>query len=350
MEYSFFLGACGPGGFVSHYESLLEEVENLTVIKGGSGCGKSTFMRAIGNRAQKKGLEVQYILCSSDPSSLDGVYLPQLSLAYVDGTAPHVVEPKLCGGTMNYLNFGEFYRREAMRPNEEEIFRAQKENAAQYPYVTANLAAADKLLDALRQATKAPHYREELEAIAQCLCLSSLKPVGDEGKICRRFLSAVTPKGLHFCAGTPQSLCSKVYVLRDNYFLAPRLLEVVLKRALELGHRCIVCYSPLLPREAPSHLLLPEAGVAFVSESRDFPYTESSFCRIDLDSTLHPSLRKELDFYNQTVSALLYQAASHMRRAKQLHDRIELLCRPFVDFEAVSAMTEKTLGEIFGRE
>ena len=40
--------------------------------------------------AEKKGLEVEYILCSGDPDSLDGVYIPALRLGYADGTAPHL--------------------------------------------------------------------------------------------------------------------------------------------------------------------------------------------------------------------------------------------------------------------
>lgn len=349
MSSVFFLGACCAKGFVSHYDSLLNEAKCLNVIKGGPGCGKSTFMRAVGKAAEERGLEVSYILCSSDPDSLDGVFLPELSLAYVDGTAPHVLEPKLCGGSMNYLNFGEFYDREAMRPNEAEILEAQKQNRAQYPYVTACLGAAAKLTEAIGHATAQSSYQEEISAIGECLALSTLKPVGDQGKVSKRFLSAVTPKGLHFCAKTPASLCQRVYVLRDHYYLAPQLLENLLHRATELGHSCIACYCPLLPDGAPSHLLLPEQGVAFVSESRLFPYDESSFCRIDLDSTLPPSARKELDFYTKTISALLFQAVSHLRQAKRLHDRMELLCRPFVDFDALNAMTERTLNELFGK-
>ena len=348
MESVFFLGACSPKGFLSHYDSLMEEVKNLTIIKGGPGCGKSTFMRSIGQAAKKRGLTVSYILCSSDPESLDGVYLPELSAAYADGTAPHVLEPKLCGGSMNYLNFGTFYDREAMHPNEEEIYRVQKQNAAQYPYITACLASADQLAKAIGHATAGTAYDEELAALAECLALSALKPIGDSGHIRRRFLSAVTPKGLHFCQKTPAAMCQKVYVLKDNYFLAPRLLEILTQKAANLGYDCTVCYSPLLPEGRPSHLLLPQAQAAFVSDSRDFPYAEACFCRIDLDSTLPPKLRKELEFYCKTLSSLLYQAVCHLRQAKSLHDRMEQLCKPFVDFAAVSAMTEQTITDLFG--
>lgn len=348
METLFYLGACTPSGFVSHYDSLLQELNHLTIIKGGSGCGKSTFMRAIAKAAVARGHDVSYILCSSDPDSLDGIIVPSLSLGYVDGTAPHVLEPKLCGGSMNYLNFGEFYNSSAMRPNEEEILTVQKENAAQYPHVTACLSAADRILDSVRIETSTKRYAEEMSAIAECLILSNLQPTGRTVKHKRRFLNAITPKGLQFCTTTPSALCSRVYILRDNYMLAPRLLKQVQDRAIEAGHECILCYSPLLADQMPTHLLIPSADVAIVSESRDFLYNGPCFCRIDLDSTLAPKLRKELEFCNKTASELLYQSVRHLRKAKQLHDRIEQLCRPFVDFAAVDALTAKTIGMLFG--
>ena len=350
MESVFYLGACSPQGFASHYDSLLREGLQLNVIKGGSGCGKSTFMRRIGRAAQERGLDVSYILCSSDPDSLDGVVIPALETAFVDGTAPHVLEPSLCGGSMNYVNFGAFYDREAMRRHEDEIRAVQALNAAQYPHVTACLAAADKLLDSVRAVTATSAYGEETASLAECLALSVLRPTGESPRTAKRFLSAVTPKGLRFCTQTPAALCARVYVLRDNYLLAPRLLSRLLELAQAGGHACIVCHSPLLPEGAPSHLLIPTADAAFITETRDFPYDGPCFCRIDLDALVPQETRRSLTFCGKTVSSLLYQAAAHLREAKRQHDRIEALCRPFVDFEAVDDLTQRTILDLFGEK
>ena len=48
MESVFYLGACSPQGFASHYDSLLHKGLQLNVIKGGSGCGKSRPRRCPG--------------------------------------------------------------------------------------------------------------------------------------------------------------------------------------------------------------------------------------------------------------------------------------------------------------
>lgn len=347
LQTTFYFSGCTVNGFVSHGGALSDETKCLTILKGGSGCGKSTFMRAIGRAAEAKGLDVEYLLCSSDPDSLDGVLLPTLSAGFVDGTAPHVLEPKLCGGSMNYLNFGDFYDHAAMRPNEEEILAAQRKNRACYPCVTACLSAADRLLDCVRQEAQQPNRLDEVDAIGQCLALSTLKPVGERPQVKRRFLSNLTPRGLRLCAQTPSVLCERVYVLRDHYGLAPFVLRVLEEKAIRLGHTVYRCHSPFFPDEQATHLLIPTAQAAFVSERRELPYDAPCFCRIDLDSTLPPQARKELAFCLATASTLVHRAVEYLQEAKRYHDRIEQLCRPFVNFSAVDALTAQTLRRLF---
>lgn len=96
MNISYFLGANSYRGFYSLYDDLisLPDVSRLFIIKGGAGCGKSTFMKTIATAANDAGLDVERVLCSGDPESLDGIFIPRLKVAYVDGTAPHAAVPK----------------------------------------------------------------------------------------------------------------------------------------------------------------------------------------------------------------------------------------------------------------
>lgn len=92
-QVRYFLGANSPNGFYSLYDQLIDpaQAEDILILKGGPGCGKSSLMRRVGRAAEERGLAVEYIVCSGDPDSLDAVILPQLGAAIVDGTAPHVV-------------------------------------------------------------------------------------------------------------------------------------------------------------------------------------------------------------------------------------------------------------------
>ena len=83
-----FPGANTSWGFHSFYEENLADIEHVFVIKAGPGCGKSTLIRKIANAMVDRGHDVELWQCSSDNDSLDGVYIPDLSIAIVDGTAP----------------------------------------------------------------------------------------------------------------------------------------------------------------------------------------------------------------------------------------------------------------------
>ena len=90
----FFLGANSEEGFSSLYEQLLGgRFDDLLILKGGAGSGKSTFMRRVGAAVERTGERVVYINCSGDPDSLDGAIFLDRRAAIVDGTAPHVLEP-----------------------------------------------------------------------------------------------------------------------------------------------------------------------------------------------------------------------------------------------------------------
>ena len=86
---NFFAGANSGDGFRNLFHEIvdLEATYDLMILKGGPGVGKNTFMREIGRTLEQTGTPVEYLWCSGDPDSLDGVVLPEVRCAVVDGTA-----------------------------------------------------------------------------------------------------------------------------------------------------------------------------------------------------------------------------------------------------------------------
>lgn len=93
---NFFAGANGGDGFQNLFHRIveLEDTYDFMVLKGGPGVGKNTFMKEIGRVMEQAGTPVEYLWCSGDPDSLDGVVLPELRCAVADGTSPHGSVPK----------------------------------------------------------------------------------------------------------------------------------------------------------------------------------------------------------------------------------------------------------------
>ena len=138
----YFLGGNTVRGFVSFYSGFCRRPEDfLWVIKGGPGCGKSSFMKTIGRAAEEKGLDVEYVLCSGDPESVDGVYFPALHTGYADGTAPHVLEAVTPGAAGLYLDLSRFYDRLALQPERRTIEQLQRRYQSLYREAYAKLAA-----------------------------------------------------------------------------------------------------------------------------------------------------------------------------------------------------------------
>ena len=63
-QVRFFLGANSPGGFYSLYDQLIDpaQAEEIYILKGGPGCGKSSLMHRVAEAVEAHGLSVEYIL------------------------------------------------------------------------------------------------------------------------------------------------------------------------------------------------------------------------------------------------------------------------------------------------
>lgn len=77
IERHIYPGGNTPKGFFSYYSYILgqREANKIVCIKGGPGVGKSSFIRKIGNDFLAEGENVDFMHCSSDADSLDGIVL-----------------------------------------------------------------------------------------------------------------------------------------------------------------------------------------------------------------------------------------------------------------------------------
>ena len=150
-EKHFYLGANTPYGFFSYYDSIVsqQDARKIYCIKGGPGTGKSSFMRKIADKILSLGYDVEFIHCSSDDDSLDGIYVRRLKIALLDGTSPHIVDPKNPGAVDKIINLGEFWDEEKMCAERQGIIDTNREIgetfARAYKYLAAAKAFGDDM-------------------------------------------------------------------------------------------------------------------------------------------------------------------------------------------------------------
>lgn len=346
----FFLGANSPGGFYSLYDDFTDTKKDaLYILKGGPGCGKSTFMKAVGKAAEEAGYFVQYIPCSGDPDSLDGVYVPDRGMAWVDGTSPHVIEPKLAGAQARYVNLGAFYDAGALEKDREEIGRLTAAYKAQYARAFRLLAgvaalSSDPVLpgDAVLTAARR----------AQSLIRRELRGTGSGGTV-RRFLSAYTCKGYMCLWDTVEALCARVYVLDNDLCLGTLAVEAAAQAAEERGFASVRCQSPLFPK-LTEHLLIPELDLAIVTQTSRSPYPGKPYRHLRLDAApgreALPAIKAEHRRLNKLREPILREVTLALSRAKALHDELESHYIPNTDFTGVTRLTRRHIETLLDTE
>ena len=347
MTVHFFLGANGGTGFESLYAPVVEAEENqdVMVLKGGPGVGKSSFMKLIGREAEQAGEEVEYIWCSGDPESLDAVRLPRLGVIAVDGTAPHVVEPRYPAAVDRYVDLGRFYDVEACKAAREEIVACTRRYKAAYARAYHALAAAVEVENAMRERLDGGLDRKRLARRAAGIAAREFgRGGGEKGRTFRRFLGGPTHQGVVVRYDTAAALCPRVYEIIDSCGFAHELLGILHLAATAAGYDVIACPDPNRPDEL-LHLLVPGAGVAFLSLGERQRFPGETYRRFHLDRLVDEGLqrrnRARLRLQRRVHQALLEEGLDGLREAKAAHDDLEAIYNPTVDFQGVYALAQQ---------
>lgn len=346
MTNTYFLGSNSKDGFASLYDFFPGEGVFLHIIKSGPGTGKSGFMRRIGKQAEAQGLDVEYVLCSGDPDSLDGVYIPGLKTAWVDGTAPHVTEPAYFGVSADYVNLGRFCRLPFSEAEAQHVRELNLRYKALYARAYAALAAAAEA----QGAAPAVFTEEELAVvrrrISSVLERQIVHPASAPGRLTRRFLSANSCLGRVMLDRSVNSLCKLIYQVDDAFLGAAPALDYACRRALELGADVIACPSPLCPEQLEA-VLLPAYDLAFTSGEWEFEKVRHM--RIDslIPAERQRAVRGELREVNALRGRCLGLAYDRLREAKALHDELETVYKAHMDFPALDAYTASVIESTF---
>ncbi len=343
----YFLGANAPGGFRSRFADNYDPTDGWRawIIKGGPGTGKSSLMKRLAAAAAGAGKRVELSPCSSDPASLDAVLLPDEKKIILDGTAPHVVEPRYPGVCERIVNLGDCWRDDAFAGNEKKIIALCRENQALHARATRYLTAAGQLARESCQIALSCTDLEKAAQFAAGLAARLIpKRAGSPGREWERYLSGMTPQGLVFFRSTVEKTCGRVVVLCDPYGAARgAVLSVVREIALQRGQEIVTCRSLLLP-DAVEHILIPGAGLAFCTEGR-YTHLDPAGRRIHARrftdmAALHEK-RGRLSFHRRAQAELLQAAGEAVAAAKAVHDEIERYYIRAMDFAKVDAVAER---------
>jgi cytidylate kinase len=347
----FFPGGNTPLGFFSYYDYIIgSDATRIFVIKGGPGVGKSSFMKEIAAALNEQGFNVELHHCSSDPASLDGVVFPQIGVAMIDGTSPHVVDPRNPGAVDEILHLGDYWDEAGVRHGKPEILALNREVGRLFSRAYRYLKAAKLIHDGLEAI-----YSEALdlgpanqtathliEAIVEERSVSS-KP----GKIRKLFVSAITPDGFrNYLPGLAQTM-NTIYAIEGPPGTGKStILSKLAQSATERGIDCEAFYCAFDPYKI-EHLVIPVLGVMVTTAVNPHRIDISQATTvIDMNQCINPAMTTpqsaSIESDQRQVETLQEQAIATIVQAKALHDKMEEYYIPHMNFTAINDLRGRT--------
>jgi hypothetical protein len=349
-----FAGGNTAEGFFSYYDHILpqDKAERIIILKGGPGVGKSTFMKKIASQMLKEGFDVEYMHCSSDPDSLDGVLFPRKNTALVDGTAPHIVDPKNPGAVDEIINLGEFWDNDGFDRNRDNILNINRKIGITfqraYRYISA-VYAIYKDNEALygmavRSGKANVVISQVISDIFEGIDVSEVI-----GRQRRLFASAITPKGFVSHLSSLITTGRIIKLKGEPGTRTERLLERVIAAASERGIDTETYYCALNPHKV-EHVVIPELDISITTVNpshidEDIKGDEINFNDFVDESVLEP-YRDDIEFNREEYGRLLEKAVQVLKQAKKYHDDLENYYIPNMNFDSVQKCQEAVLDSL----
>ncbi len=349
-----FPGGNTPQGFFSYYDHVITaDAVRIFLLKGGPGTGKSTFMKRISQAMTERGFAVEHHHCSSDPDSLDGLVIPALDIALIDGTAPHIVDPKHPGCVDEVLNLGEYWLESSLINNKAAILACTKEISRRFQRAYRLLQAAKAIYDDWEAANnEALDYTLANRKAAELIdsLFAGVTTVG-HGRNRKLFASAITPDGpVNYIDSIASGLASRYVLTGPPGTGKATLLAKVAAAASVRGLDIETYHCPLDPRKV-EHIIIPALNTALTTSVPPHNHsTRGTTAIIDMADCLDQEMLQQAEpvtAYDRTVFWELFgKAGAYIKEAKKLHDRLEGYYVPNIDFSGVDALYDRTLARI----
>lgn len=349
-ETSYFAASNSFKGFFSYYDEIFNaaRIGRVFAIKGGPGTGKSRFLRDVAEYAEETGFDCEYIYCSSDPTSLDGIILTRertQSIALLDATAPHSYEPSCPGAREELVDLGAFWNADLLIEKKGVIDALNTGKKEAYRSAYRYLAALGEM-NAERDAVVLPYVRRER---IRSFAFRLMKEIGNGVEF------SSTPALMHSVGmrgevgfDTYFADAKKLYIIEDcrgiSRYLMAELGELAQQKRLSVK----VSHDPIEP-ERLDGLFLCESGVAFAvckGDACEFPKKRICMRRF-LDTASMRSVREQLNYAERMRRAMKEGALESLERVSAFHFRLEEIYMSAMDFSAKEKFTKRFCRTLF---
>jgi len=347
-EKHVFAGNNTSEGFFSYFEHLLkpEEADHIYILKGGPGTGKNYFMKKIAEKMAENNLFIEYIHCSSDDLSLDGLVIPELKLFFVDGTDPHIIEPVLPGAVDEIINLGAFLDLHKLNKHKNAIIETNKAKSNLYKSAYRYLRAAGIIYDEISSIYDLYVDVDKFGKMCEkAVTMLFAQPKGKKsGKVRKMFTESFTANGYVSFTDLFFEDNEVWAIVGSDTNYSSLFLDRILMEAIKNGYDAECYYRPLSPKKL-QHIYLPEKKLIIVTaespinEKYDKIFDIHGIMDVDRIKTHISEIERNLHLYGMLIN----NALDKLSETKKLHDILEVIYSNSMDFDAAGEMLKKCL-------
>lgn len=235
----------------------------------------------------------------------------------IHGTAAHAAEPRCYGALENYVDLGRFCDSGALKDKYGDIIELNRIYKSHYARAYSYIRAACGVYAA------APVQNSEAAAqLAKDFADNTLAPIRPApGRVWKRFLTAFTHKGV---VDYTHSGNMTLTLTTEKGVDSSAFLTALCSHASAAGYECILGMDPLIPTGTAA-LILPDIDVLITGES-------------------HEGRLERLD--KAISKAALSAARKQLATAKVLHDELEAIYIPTIDFAGLTDCTNEHIDRL----
>lgn len=358
----FFPGGNTSRGFYSFYDYIIdrEQAQRVFILKGGPGVGKSTFMKKIGEELQSLGFDLEYHWCSSDSDSLDAVVVPVLKVALIDGTAPHVVDPRYPGAVDEIVHFGGYWDDAKLKSSRDEIISLNKMVGQQFATVYRSLQLARVALEEERGCREKGLKGQEFHRLIGDLFRQIFGQEVAWGKGHPRerhlFAWALTPQGIVHHLPTVLGGLRFLYLIQGDPGSGK---EIIFRELAELAYRSgssVEVYHCAFDPALIDLVVLPDHKTAVLNtfpelsfDSTTLPdlkYLETIECNNCLDASALKNYERELREAGELFRGCFERGMHYLQEARRFYRELEQYYSVAMDFEGLKRKRDDVLASI----
>lgn len=344
MKERYFAASNSSEGFCSYYDDVfnLQKLYKIFVIKGGSGTGKAFFMKEIAKTAELYGFSVRYIYCSSDSESLDGIIINEQKIAVLDGTSPHVYEPKYIGAVEVFVNLADFLDEKILTASRKIIERISNEKKLGFEKVYRKLKAYQVLTQNIETLILPCLKFEKIKKYAQRFSEGIEKEDGIDEHLLTR---SIGMRGLSSFDTYLEK--SKIYYEINDYFESAHfLMREIYSNLKSKGANLQISNNPITKNRIDV-LCAPSSGLTFEIGNR----MENDFRLINMkrfvDNDEIIKIRHEYRAIARVRDSVLDLALAEFEKIKKSHFLLEEIYGSAMNFAAKEQFTREFCNKIF---